>query len=370
MKEKERRIRGAIISLGSKSSLMLGEAMEEYFDQVEMIDLKEIEVSLGKEGGVFYKGEPLKNYDCVYLKGSFRYANLLRSIAMMLENKTAYMPLSASAFTIAHNKVLTHLVLQKHNIAMPKTYISSTTEAAKEVLKRVKYPIVMKLPEGTQGKGVMFAESISSASSMLDALGALRQPFIIQEYVETWGSDVRVLVAGDKAVAAMRRKAQKEEKRANIHAGGSGESIELDRTTRKLAIEAAKALKADICGVDILEGALGPLVIEANISPGLQGISKVCGAKVAGEIAGFLFRKTEEALGLKEEMKQAEAVKEILKDEAEEEIITSLDFRGEKILLPGIVARMTGFEETKEYTIKAEKGKVVIEEFKLKNNKK
>ena len=95
----------------------------------------------------------------------------------------------------------------------------------KELLTKVNYPIVMKFPEGTQGKGVMFADSISSASSMLDALGALRQPFIIQEYVETGGRDIRALVVGDKVIAAMCRQAQRDEKRANIHAGGSGEYV-------------------------------------------------------------------------------------------------------------------------------------------------
>src|SRR3989339_609190 len=265
----------AVVSLGSKSSVMVIEALEKYFGQVDNLQIKNMEVRLGKDGGVFYEGKPLKKYDCIYLKGSFRYAHLLRSISTMLEDKVPFMPLSASAFTIVHNKLLTHLVLQQQNIAMPRTYISSTVEAAKQVLKQVNYPIVMKLPEGTQGKGVMFADSPSSAASMLDALLALRQPFIIQEYVDTGGSDIRALVVGDRVVASMRRKAQRDEKRANIHAGGSGEYVELDRISRKLAIDTAKALNARICGVDILEGPTGPLIIEANISPGLQGLSSV-----------------------------------------------------------------------------------------------
>jgi ribosomal protein S6--L-glutamate ligase len=360
------KLKGAVVSLGSKSSLMVAEAMKKYFDEVDMVQLKDIEVSLGKESGVFYEGKPLKKYDCIYLKGSFRYANLLRSIASMLEDKMPYMPLASSAFTIVHNKLLTHLILQQHNIAMPKTYISSTVEAAKDVLKKVKYPVVMKFPEGTQGKGVMFADSISSASSMLDALGALKQPFIVQEYVDTGGSDIRAFVVGDKVVAAMRRKAQREEKRANIHIGGEGEYVELDRIARKLAVDTAKALKTDICGVDILEGAFGPVVIEANVSPGLQGLSKISKVNVADEIARFLFKKTERIVSLSKEVRKTETMKNILVDDngkAEEEIITSLDFRGERILLPELVTKMAEFDERKEYTIKAKKGKVEIEEF-------
>ncbi len=360
------KINGAIISLGSKSSLMVAEAMKKYFDEVDLVQLKDIEVSLGKEGGVFYEGELLKKYDCIYLKGSFRYAHLLRSVASMLEDKVPYMPLASSAFTIVHNKLLTHLTLQQHNIAMPKTYISSTVEAAKDVLKKVKYPVVMKFPEGTQGKGVMFADSVSSASSMLDALGALKQPFIIQEYVETEGSDIRALVIGDKVVAAMKRIAQRDEKRANIHIGGVGEYVELDRVARKLAVDTAKALKADICGVDILEGPFGPVVIEANISPGLQGLSEVSKADVADEIARFLFKKTEGIIGLSKEVKKAETMKDILvSDRVEEEIITTLDFRGERVLLPELATKMAELDEGKEYTIKAKKGKLKIEEFKV-----
>ncbi|MBR9683572.1 RimK family alpha-L-glutamate ligase [Candidatus Woesearchaeota archaeon] len=360
-----KKLKGAIVSLGSKSSLMVAEAMKKYFGEVDMIQLKDIEVSLGKEGGVFYQGEPLKKYDCLYLKGSFRYANLLRSIASMLEDKVPYMPLASSSFTIVHNKLLTHLALQQHNIAMPRTYISSTPEAAKAVLKKIQYPAVMKFPEGTQGKGVMFAESFSSASSMLDALGALKQPFIIQEYVETGGSDIRALVVGDRVIASMRRVAQKDEKRANIHIGGVGEYVELDRVARKLAIDTAKALKVDICGVDILESPLGPAVIEANVSPGLQGLSEVSTIDIADEIARFLFNQTDRIVRSQGEVKKAEAtMKTLLEEEsANEEIITPLDFRGERVLLPELATKMAQFDDRKEYSIIAKKGKVEIKEF-------
>ena len=130
------KLRGGVISLGSKSSAMVSEAMKKYFHQVDDIQVKDIEVSLGKEGGVFYQGKHLPHYDCLLLKGSFRYAHLLRSVASLLEDQVPYMPLASSAFTIVHNKLLTHLTLQQHNIAMPKTYVSSTIEAAKDVLKK------------------------------------------------------------------------------------------------------------------------------------------------------------------------------------------------------------------------------------------
>ena len=142
-------MKAAIISLGSTTSLMIAEAMKKYFTQVDQINLKKIEVRLGKESGIFYEGKKFDTYDCVYVKGSFRYANLLRSIAALLEGKVPYMPLPANAFTLVHNKLLTHLVLQQYNLPMPRTYVSSTIDTAREVLKRVHYPVVMKETRGS-----------------------------------------------------------------------------------------------------------------------------------------------------------------------------------------------------------------------------
>jgi len=289
----------------------------------------------------------------------------------MLEGKVAYLPLPAASFTIVHNKLLTHLALQQHNIPMPRTFVSPNADTARELLKKVNYPIVMKFPEGTQGKGVMFADSFASASSLLDALGALNQPFIIQEYIDSGGADIRVLVVGDNAVGGMKRVAQKEEKRANIHAGGTGESVKLDRETFNLAVKTAKALGSSVCGVDILESPLGPMVIEANISPGLQGLSKVSTVDIPREIAKYFSRKTQEALGEKRISDGKTVLKELdinnVKEEnaTDQEIITNLSFKGERILLPELITKTTGFNELKNYVIKTKKGKLEIEEFSM-----
>lgn len=364
--EKINNLRAGIISLGSKSSKMTAEEMEEFFGHVDMLQLKEMEVVLGKDAGVFYQGKPLEYYDCLFVKGSFRYAHLLRSITSMLQGKIPYIPLPADSFTIVHNKLLTHLALQQHDIPMPKTYVSPNVDTAKELLKRVNYPIVMKFPEGTQGKGVMFADSISSASSLLDALGALNQPFIIQEYIETGGTDLRVIVIGDTAVAGMERKATTDEKRANIHAGGAGKIVQLSRETKTLAIKTARALGAEICGVDILEGPLGAVVIEANISPGLQGITAASGINVARELAKHMYQQTCHALKIEEEVHKQKVIKEMNNQENNKsEIITNLQFKGERIILPKLVTEMTKFNELENYVIKSKEGKLEIEEFKM-----
>src|SRR4030042_1654653 len=361
-------LKAAIISLGSESSELTGESMKKYFSQVDELDIRKIEVNIsGRSAEIIFDGKPIEDYDCVYVKGSFRYAQLLQTLTSLLEKK-CYMPISADAFTIAHDKLLTHLELQKHNIPMPKTYVSSTIQAAKNILKGINYPIMMKFPHGTGGKGVMYADSYASASSLLDALATLRQPFIIQEYVETGGTDIRAIVIGNRVAASMKRKASSMEARANFHAGGTGEPIELDTMTKKLAVDVAKAIRSEICAVDILQSARGPLVIEANISPGLQLISATTKIDVADIIANYLYERTIELRGKKKELEAAKIIKGIDEKKSwgeKRKIITTLDFRGNMILLPELITRSTGFEPDDNFEIDMEPDKVSIKKLKI-----
>ena len=357
----------AIISLGSVSSKMIAEESEKYFEKVDLLDIRNIEVNVGAGAtGVLYQGKPLEKYDCVLVRGSFKYANIQRAITTLLDGK-CYMPYPAQVFSIVHDKLLTHLELEKANIPMPKTYLTPTPKAAKSVLEQVLYPIIMKIPNGTQGKGVMFSDSFASATSMLDTLATLKQPFLIQEFVETDGSDIRVIVIGNKVVACMKRKSSGEDKRSNLHAGGSAEAIYPDDTIKRIAVKTAKVLGAEICGVDILESIKGPLVIEANLNPGLQGITKSTKINVAEKIAIYLAKNTTEFLEnagnnnslkslLKEEGISHEKEKEVKKNPSN--IITTLDFRGERILLPKIVS--SSFKEEEECIIETSNKEITI----------
>jgi len=358
-------MKAAIISLGSLSSKWIHASMNQYFEEVDDINLKEIRVNITGNGmEITYKGKPLPQYDCIYAKGSFRYANILRSITKKL-HKECYMPIKAEMFSIGHDKLLTHIELEEHKVPMPTTYVTSTIDAAKEVLEEVIYPIVIKFPQGTQGKGVMFADSYSSASSLLDAMESLQQSVIIQEYVETGGADIRAIVVGDKVVASMVRKAKRGEKRANIHAGGVGEAITLDSHTQKVAVDTAKVLGLDICAVDILETVKGPVVIEINLSPGLQGITNATNIDVAGRIAKFLYKKTKEMKQVEEKPSAEDLVKEVKKKGGgkAQQVISNIEFRGERILLPNMVTKATRFNETDEYIIEAKKDELKIKKF-------
>jgi ribosomal protein S6--L-glutamate ligase len=234
-------------------------------------------------------------------------------------------------------------------------------KAAKNVLKRITYPVVMKLPSGTQGKGVMFADSYASASSMLDTLETLKQPFIIQEYIETGGVDVRAIVAGSKVIASMKRNAVMGEKRANIHAGAKGEAVELDEATKKIAVDTAAAIGAEVCAVDLLESRKGPVVIEINLSPGLQGITEATKVNVADKIASFLHKRSSELHEARKNIGSTKIMQEIVHDK--NELITNVDFRGNRILLPELITKMTKFKEEEEVVIKFENGKLSVERF-------
>jgi ribosomal protein S6--L-glutamate ligase len=358
-------LKAAVISLGSVSSKWTADAMRKYFNEVDEIDLRTIEVRIGvKEDAVIFSNEvALKRYDCVYAKGSYKYTQLLQTIATIL-SKDAYMPYNPSALTLVHDKLLTQITFEKEGIPMPKTYVAATLSSAKRTLELMSFPVIIKIPDGTQGKGVMYAESYAAASSMLDTLEHLKQPFLLQEYIDTGNTDLRLIVIGDKVVASMRRKGKLDEKRANIHAGGIGESFTPDENTKNIAIKSAKAVGAEIVGIDILESVKGPKVIEANISPGLQGITKATGIDIADKIAKYLYDKTLSKKGVSDNNGKAKLFNDLriknADSEHKSEIITTLDFRGERILLPALITKMTGFKEGEEFGIETSKNLIKI----------
>ncbi|MFH1641404.1 MAG: RimK family alpha-L-glutamate ligase [Nanoarchaeota archaeon] len=346
---------------------MVAKAMQKYFKEYDHLDIRKVEVNLsGKDLEILYEGEPFGKYDCIYSRGSFRYAPMLRCLTKATWQES-YMPIRAETFSIGHDKILTHLVLQQFKIPMPKTYLTSSAAAAKKILEKISYPIIMKFPSGTGGKGVMFAESFAAASSMMDALETLRQPFLLQEYIETGSIDIRAIVIGGKVAASMKRIAVKGEKRSNIHAGGLGEAVQLDSYSKKIAIDVAAAIGADICAVDMLESPKGPLVIEVNLSPGLQGITKATKLDVADKMAKHLYTRTKMFVesGKKQSTEQIINELNIEKHGPTQNILTNLDFRANRILLPKIVTDITGFNEKEELLIKAKKGKVEIGKYKI-----
>ena len=277
-----------IISLGGKSALKIAEVCKKYFSEVDLLNIKNFEIQINGELKILYDEEKLKEYDCLYIRGSYKYALIARSITRALNN----IPIKPKSYTIGHDKFLTLLELQKKGIPIPRTHYASTTKVAKKILDSVDFPVIMKLSEGTHGKGVMIAESKKSALTILDLLEDFHKPYLIQEFVETKNtSDIRVIVAKNKVLAAYKRVAIKGEIRANIHSGGTREFHDLTEEEANLAIQSAQAIGADFCGVDILN-AKKPSVIEINLSPAVSELKEICKADVPELIAKELFINT------------------------------------------------------------------------------
>ncbi len=361
-------MRFGLISLGAESSRRISKEAKSYFRIVKQIKLKDLEVhTTQKEIEVMHKGQPLEDFDCLYLRGSYKYALLQRAITAARIPST-YMPLQSESFTIGHDKFITALELKKAKVNIPTTYLAATTKAAKKLLENVNYPIIMKIPSGTQGKGVMFADSISSAKSILDTLEVFKQPYIIQEYIETNATDIRALVIGNKVVAAMRRKAVGDELRANIHLGAIGTACELDYDTEQLALRSAEAVKAEICAVDILEGTK-PVVIEVNLSPGLKGLTKATKKNLPKIVAKYLSNKTEEFLKKQKGKDVTDMIKRVeteAKNGKIKEMLSNLNIKAGMIKLPSVITEITGFKDDEEVIFIAEKGKLEIKKHDLK----
>lgn len=353
-----------VVSLTGRSSTRIAEEGKKFFDESGVLDLRKLEVQAEDNGlSVLYDKKELKDYDCLYLRGSYKYVLLQRSIARAFY-QDIYMPLKPNAFELGHNKFLTLLELQKNGIRIPKSYFAANSKTAKKILDDVKYPVIIKIPYGTQGKGVMFADSRSSASSMLDALEVFKQPYIIQEYIETDATDIRAIVIGSKVVA-MRRKATLDELRANIHIGGIGIPIELEPDLEQLAIKCAKVIGAEICAVDILEGAK-PAVIEVNLSPGLDGITKATKRNVANMIAKYLYERTVEFKASKGDIEVKKEMEAIRRNQKAKEVMTSLDIKNGMIRLPKFVTDISEFGVDDDILITVGKKKIEIKEVKIK----
>lgn len=302
-----------IISLGGESSKKVAESCKKYFEKVDELDLRKFDIRLtDTEKIITYQGKPLETYDCLYIRGSFKYAFLQRAIAQYYAKKSC-MPIYSKAFSTGHDKFLTLLQLQEEGVNIPKTYYTPNTKIANQILKNVNYPIIMKLQSGTHGKGVMIAESEKSAKGILDIIEAFQRPYIIQEFVKTENtSDIRVIVAGKKIIASYKRIATKGEFRANIHSGGKREIHKLTKQQEKLAIKSAKCIGANICGVDILNSK-DPSVIEINLSPALKSVEDFTQIKVTDEIAKYLFEKTIKFKQKKEEKIKKKLIKKDFK---------------------------------------------------------
>jgi ribosomal protein S6--L-glutamate ligase len=239
---------------------------------------------------VKYSGEVLSGYDVVVprIGASVTYYGLavLRQFEMM-----GVYPLNESvAIGRSRDKLRSMQILSREGIGLPVTAFAHDPNQTEEVINAVGgAPVIIKLIEGTQGIGVVLGETLKSAKSVIEAFRGANVNILVQEFIKEAGStDIRALVVGNKVIAAMKRTGADGEFRSNLHRGGTAEMIKITPEERSTAVRAALALGLNVCGVDMLQANHGPVVMEVNSSPGLEGVEKATGIDVAGRIIEFI----------------------------------------------------------------------------------
>jgi ribosomal protein S6--L-glutamate ligase len=194
------------------------------------------------------------------------------------------------AISRSRDKLRSLQLLSRKGIGLPVTGFANSPDDTYDLLQLVGgAPVVVKLLEGTQGKGVVLAETRKAAESVVEAFRGLNANFLVQEFIkEAGGADIRCFVIGDKVVASMKRQAQEGEFRSNLHRGGSSKLIKITPEERSTAVRSAKIMGLNVAGVDILRSNHGPVVIEVNSSPGLEGIETATGKDIAGQIISYI----------------------------------------------------------------------------------
>jgi ribosomal protein S6--L-glutamate ligase len=240
----------------------------------------------GDEPDMQFRGKPLSDYDAIIPRVGASITYFGSAVVRQFEQMDVFTPNTANGITTSRDKLRAIQILSRHDIGIPKTAFVRDRKDVLPAIDRVGgAPVVIKLLEGTQGIGVILAPDRQVAEAIIETLHNTKQNVLIQEFIaESRGRDIRALVVGDRVVAAMRRTAQGDEFRSNVHRGGTVEGVSLDATYERTAVRAAQIMGLRVAGVDMLEGNDGPLVMEVNSSPGLEGIETATGLDVAGAI--------------------------------------------------------------------------------------
>lgn len=235
-----------------------------------------------------YRGESIE-FDAIIpriLPGMTSYgAAIVRQFEMLRTYTTA----SSLAITRTRDKLRTLQLLSKAGVGIPKTIFSRETDALDDLIDQLGVPMIIKLASGTQGHGVVLAETRKAAKSVIQAFYVNDTSFLMQEYIEeASGSDIRAFIVGSQIVASMKRQSLADDFRSNLHQGGTATAVKLSDEEKRTALRAAKATGLSICGVDMVRSVRGPLVLEVNSSPGLEGIEQITGRNVAGKIIEYI----------------------------------------------------------------------------------
>ncbi|HEY0247447.1 MAG TPA: RimK family alpha-L-glutamate ligase [Gryllotalpicola sp.] len=275
----------------SYSTQRLRAAAEVRGHQPKVLDTLRFAIDLStEEPDLQYRGRPLSEYDAIIPRIGNSITYYGTAVVRQFEQMDIYTPNTASGISNSRDKLRANQILSRHGVAMPPTtFVRNRADVVPAIERVGGAPVVVKLLEGTQGIGVILAPEMKVAEAIIETLQSARQNVLIQRFIgESRGRDVRALVVGDRVVAAMRRTALGGEFRSNVHRGGTVERVELDEDYAHAAVRAAQIMGLKVAGVDMLESDEGPLVMEVNSSPGLEGIETATKLDVAGAIIDYI----------------------------------------------------------------------------------
>ncbi|MGW8309587.1 MAG: 30S ribosomal protein S6--L-glutamate ligase [Thiogranum sp.] len=273
------------------STRRLVEACKQHGHEVQIINTLRCYMSIAsEEPELHFNGAPLEGFDAVIPRIGASITFYGTAVVRQFEMMGVFSVNESVAITRARDKLRSHQLFSRAGVGMPKTGFAHSPDDINDLIRMVGgTPLVIKLLEGTQGIGVVLAETRKAAESVIEAFLGLNTNILVQEFIkEAGGADIRCFVIGDRVVAAMMRQAPEGEFRSNLHRGGSASLVKITPRERATALKAAKVMGLNVAGVDILRSERGPLVMEVNSSPGLEGIEKATGKDVAGMIVEFI----------------------------------------------------------------------------------
>lgn len=283
----------AILSRKSQlySTQRIVEAAQSRGHEIHVIDTLRCYMNIAsRRPSIHYKGHQIPRFDAIIPRIGASITFYGTAVTRQFEMMGVFCINESVAITRARDKLRSLQLLARKGVGLPITGFAHSPDDIDDLIKMVGgAPLVIKLLEGTQGIGVVLAETPKAAQSVIEAFLDLKANIMVQEYIkEVEGADIRCLVIGDKVVAAIKRQAQPGEFRSNIHRGGIASSIKITAEERAIAIRAAKIMGLNIAGVDLLRSNRGPLVMEVNSSPGLYGIETTTGIDIASKIIKFI----------------------------------------------------------------------------------
>ncbi|CAM3576657.1 30S ribosomal protein S6--L-glutamate ligase [Vibrio aquimaris] len=282
-----------ILSRNAKlySTQRLIEAAQDRGHEVKVIDALRCYMNINSDKPqIHFKGEELSGFNAVIPRIGASVTFYGTAVLRQFEMMGVYPVNESVAITRSRDKLRSMQLLSRKGVGMPITGFASKPDDVKDLLEMVGgTPVVIKLLEGTQGIGVVLAETRKAAESVIEAFMGLKANIMVQEYIkEAEGADVRCFVLGDKVIASMKRQGAEGEFRSNLHRGGSASLTKITPQERRTAVAAAKIMGLNVAGVDLLRSSRGPLVMEVNSSPGLEGIEAATGKDIAGMIIEFI----------------------------------------------------------------------------------